>query len=156
MLRTAIATTALVLLSLMTACGTPPSGRPAAGVLFNPRSDDYPFSKAVRVGDMLYLSGALGLTDVGKAIVEGGIVAETERTMALIGQTLGEYGLTYADIVKCTVMLSNMDEWPAFNEIYARYFEPGRYPARSAMGVKALALGARLELECWAYAPRSR
>ena len=125
MLRIATATTASVLLSLVSSCGTSPSRRPSADVLFNPRSDDYPFSKAVRVGDMLYMSGALGLTDDGKAIVEGGIVAETERTMALIGQTLDEYGLTYADIVKCTVMLANMDE-PRFGNHAAFSWLQGR------------------------------
>jgi len=127
-----------------------------SGPVFFPRADDYPFSSAVQVGDVLYLSGRIGVAEDGESVVPGGMPAETRRMMELIGQTLEEHGLTYRDVFKCTVMLADMGEWPAFNAIYARYFEPGRYPARSAMGVNGLALGARVEMECWAYAPPKR
>ena len=127
-----------------------------SGVQFYPRTDSYPFSSAVQVGDVLYLSGQLGAAADTKSLVPGGMPAETHRMMDLIGDTLKEHGLTYADIFKCTVMLADMSEWPAFNSIYASYFKPGHYPARSAMGVSGLALGARVEMECWAYAPKKR
>ena len=110
-----------------------------------------PFSQAVRVGDILYLSGALGNVPGKLEVVPGGIEPETRRTMENIGALLEENGLTFADVFKCTVMLADMAEWDAFNRIYVGYFEPGRLPARSAFGANGLALGARLELECWAY-----
>ena len=125
-----------------------------SGVKFYPRTDSYPFSSAVQVGDVLYLSGEIGVAADGKSLVPGGMPAETQRMMFLIGETLEEHGLTYADVFKCTVMLADMSEWPAFNSIYASYFKPGHYPARSAMGVSGLALGARVEMECLAYAPK--
>jgi enamine deaminase RidA (YjgF/YER057c/UK114 family) len=64
-------------------------------------------------------------------------------------------GCTFADVVKCTVFLVDMAEWPAFNEIYATYFD-GRFPARSALGAAALARGARIEVECIAKLPAGR
>ena len=82
----------------------------------------------------------------------GGIEAETERIFERIEATLAQHGLGMDDIFKCTVMLADMSEWPAFNKIYAGYFEEGKYPTRSAMGVNGLALGARVEMEVWAYA----
>jgi len=131
------------------------AGEPS-GVHFYPRTDNYPFSSAVQVGDVLYLSGQIGAADDGKSVVPGGIPAETPRMMELIGRTLEEHKLTYGDLFKCTVMLADMHDWPAFNEIYASYFKPGHYPSRSAMGVSGLALGARVEMECWAYAPQRK
>jgi len=110
-----------------------------------------PFSQAVRVGDILYLSGALGNVPGKLEVVPGGIEPETRRTMENIGALLEENGLTFADVFKCTVMLADMAEWDAFNRIYVSYFEPGRLPARSAFGASGLALAARVELECWAY-----
>lgn len=111
-----------------------------------------PFSQAVRVGDILYLSGALGNASGKLELVSGGIEAETRQTMENIGATLKENGLTFANVFKCTVMLADMAEWDAFNHIYVSYFEPDRLPARSAFGANGLALGARVELECWAFA----
>jgi 2-iminobutanoate/2-iminopropanoate deaminase len=109
-----------------------------------------PFSNAVRVGDMLYLSGALGVKTDGT--VPSGIEAQTHQTMANIGDVLKGQGLGFGDIVKCTVMLDNMADWPAFNKVYATYFPDKNFPARSAFGADGLALGALVELECWAYA----
>lgn len=113
-----------------------------------------PFSQAVRVGDVLYLSGALGNVPGTLELVPGGIEAETRQTMANIETVLKENGLTFADIFKCTVMLADMSQWAAFNRVYLEYFDPDRLPARSAFGANGLALGARLELECMAHMPR--
>ena len=109
-----------------------------------------PFSAAVRVGDMLYLSGAIGKRPETLALVEGGIAAEARQAMDNIGSVLAACGLGFADVVKCTVMLADMGEWRAFNEVYVGYFEPGRLPARSAFGASGLALGARVEIEAMA------
>jgi reactive intermediate/imine deaminase len=109
-----------------------------------------PFSAAVRVGDMLHLSGALGNRPGTLTLVEGGIAAEARQAMDNIGRVLAACGLGFADIVKCTVMLADMGEWRAFNAVYVEYFEPGRLPARSAFGATGLALGARVEIEAMA------
>jgi 2-iminobutanoate/2-iminopropanoate deaminase len=142
------------LAAMGSAFATPPAAPP--GLRYFPRTDDYPFSSAVQVGDVLYLSGQIGAAQDERSVVPGGLPAETRRMMELIGQTLEEHGLTYADLFKCTVMLADLRDWPAFNTIYASYFKPGRYPARSAMGVSGLGLGALVEMECWAYAPQTK
>jgi reactive intermediate/imine deaminase len=109
-----------------------------------------PFSDAVRVGDMLYLSGQLGIGQDGK--LPAGIEAQSRQTMDNIGAVLKGQGLGWGDVVKCTVMLDNMADWPAFNQVYVTYFPDRKFPARSAFGADGLALGALLEVECWAYA----
>lgn len=110
-----------------------------------------PFSKAVRAGDVLYLSGVIGRTADGK--VPDGIEAQTKAAMDAIGATLTGVGLGYGDIFHCTVFLSDMKTWPAFNKVYVGYFREGQLPARSALGVNGLALpGALMEIECQAYA----
>jgi 2-iminobutanoate/2-iminopropanoate deaminase len=109
-----------------------------------------PFSEAVRVGDMLYLSGQIGNTPDGK--LPEGIDAQARQAMDNIADVLKKQGLGFGDVVKCTVMLDNMANWPAFNKVYETYFPDGKFPARSAFGADGLALGALLEVECWAYA----
>jgi 2-iminobutanoate/2-iminopropanoate deaminase len=110
-----------------------------------------PFSQAVRVGDVLYLSGALGNIPGTRELVPGGMEAQTRQTMDNIGAVLKQNGLSFADIFKCTVMLADMSRWEDFNKIYVTYFNPDRLPARSAFGTNGLALGAEVELECLAY-----
>ena len=90
--------------------------------------------------------------DSGGTLVPGGIEPETRAMFARIGQTLKQHGLGFDQVFKCQVFLADMADWPKFNAIYASYFKKGRYPARSAMGVNGLALGARVEMECWAWA----
>ncbi len=109
-----------------------------------------PFSEAVRVGDVLYLSGQLGRGPDGK--LPEGIEAQTKQTLDNIGATLKLAGLTHADIFHCTAMLADMKLWPDFNKVYVTYFPEGKRPARSAFGANGLALGALIELECQAYA----
>jgi 2-iminobutanoate/2-iminopropanoate deaminase len=110
-----------------------------------------PFSQAVRVGDVLYLSGALGNIPGTLELVPGGMEAQARQTMDNIGAVLEQNGLSFADIFKCTVMLADMSRWADFNKIYVTYFNPDRLPARSAFGTNGLALGAEVELECLAY-----
>jgi enamine deaminase RidA (YjgF/YER057c/UK114 family) len=73
--------------------------------------------------------------------------------MENIKATLKRHELDMGDIIKCTVFLADITDWPEFNKVYASYFEKGRYPARSALAAAALALGARVELECMAALP---
>lgn len=110
----------------------------------------YPFSPAVQVGKMLYLAGQIG-TDSSNALVAGGIQPETRQTLENIKDVLARTGSSMERVVKCTVMMADMKEWPAMNEVYATYF-PRHKPARSAFGATALALGARVEIECMAVA----
>lgn len=123
--------------------------KPFVEFLNRDAESDWPFSDAVRVGDWLILSGKIG-TDGARKLVPGGIQAETKQTMENLRSVLEAYGSSFDDVVKCTVMLADMKEWPAMNEVYRTYFKKGRYPARSALGASGLALGARVEIECWA------
>ena len=125
----------------------------AAPPVYFPSDYPFPFSDAVQVGDLLILSGQIGAKPGTTAVVPGGIEPETRQVMANIDASLKRRGLGMEAVVKCTVMLADMKDWPAFNKIYATYFTKGRYPARSALGVNGLALGAKVELECWAYSP---
>lgn len=151
----------LVVVPLAAACTAPepPSGTPdAAGTpppevtyLATPEQEalELPFSEAVRVGSMLYLSGQVGNLPGTLELVEGGIQAETRQTMENTRAVLERYGSSLDRVVKCTVMIDDMDEWPAMNEVYVEFF-PENKPARSALGADGLALGAAVEIECWA------
>ena len=111
----------------------------------NPQSTA-PFSPAVRVGNMLYLAGQLG-TDHGK-LVAGGIGPETKQALTNIKIVLEANGSDMEHVVKCTVFLADMKEWPAMNDVYRTMFTAGKFPARSAFGTTGLANDARAEIEC--------
>ncbi len=112
-----------------------------------------PFSPAVQVGDLIFLSGQIG-TDASASggVVPGGIEAETRQTLENIKDVLTRIGRSMDDVVKCTVMMADMAEWERMNGVYRTYFREGRLPARSALGANGLALGARVEIECIAKA----
>lgn len=116
------------------------------------RAAKLPFSQSVRVGDVVYLSGCLGNIPGSMELVPGGMEAETRQMMQNIARALEPHGLGFDAIFKCLVMLADMSEWGAFNKIYVPYFPTDRMPTRSAFGTNGLALGARVEMECWAYA----
>jgi 2-iminobutanoate/2-iminopropanoate deaminase len=126
--------------------------RPAVEHLGRPNlnGQPLPFSDAVRVGDVLYLSGQLGIGADGK--LPDGIEAQTKQTLENVGAILKRQGLGYEDVFHCTAMLSDMANWPAMNKVYVTYFPEGKRPARSAFGASGLALGGLIELECQAYA----
>ena len=109
-----------------------------------------PFSDAVRVGDILFLSGQIGITPDGK--LPDTFDGQARQTMENIDGTLKARGLGWGDVFKRTVFIADMKNWPVFNAVYVSYFPTGRLPARSAVGANGLALGAMLELECMAYA----
>ncbi len=109
-----------------------------------------PFSVAVRVGDTVYLSGAIGRRADGS--LPDGFEAQAKQTMDNVGAALKAAGVGWADVFKCSVMIENMADWPAFNKIYVPYFPADKLPARSAFGADGLALGALIELECLAHA----
>ena len=107
------------------------------------------FSEVVRVGNMLYLSGQLGVNASG-TLVSGGVKAETKQVMDNIRGILERNGSGMEHVVKCTVMLLDIADRPAMSEVYAGYFPKERMPARSTFGTTGLALGARVEIECMA------
>lgn len=135
----------LVLL-LAAACAT---SQPRVEFLARPGSPG-PFSEAVRVGDILFLSGVLGTDSTGK-LAPGGIGPETQQALENVKAVLARNGLTMDRVVKCTVMLADISEWAAMNRVYTTYF-PGTKPARSAFATGGLVLNGRLELECIAAA----
>jgi len=106
-----------------------------------------PFSDAVRVGDILYVSGKLGNIPGTMNLAEGGIGPETRQTLENIKASVERHGFSMDRPIKCTVFLADIAEWAAMNEVYVEFF-PGRKPARSAVGVSGLALNARTEIEC--------
>ena len=118
------------------------------------RGLDLPFSEAARVGDLIFLSGMIGIRPGTMQLVSGGMEAEARQTLDNVRAMLRAAGAVPRDVVKCTVMLEDMADWPAFNRIYVEFFGAHR-PARSALGADGLALGAKVELECIARAPRS-
>ena len=104
-----------------------------------------PFSDAVRVGNLLFLSGKLGTTADGLA--PGGISGETRQALENIKASLERHGSSMDRVVKCTVFLADMAEWGQMNEVYVTFFGDN-LPARSALGTSGLALGGRVEIEC--------
>jgi reactive intermediate/imine deaminase len=109
-----------------------------------------PFTPAVQVGDVLYLAGQIGTAaSTQGGVVPGGIQPETRQTMLNIKDVLEKSGSSMDHVFKCTVMLADMKEWDAMNEVYASFF-PNHKPARSALGANGLALNARVEIECLA------
>jgi len=107
-----------------------------------------PFPEGCVVGDLVFLSGQLGNRPGTLTLVEGGIRAEATQTLANIEAILKAQGLGVENLVRCTVMLADIAEWPAFNEAYVAFFAGRPLPARSALGCNGLALGARVEIEC--------
>jgi reactive intermediate/imine deaminase len=158
-MRQSLPSLLLVSVLLSAACGTPPAPQPAATATPVPpaRPDfinlvepwPYPFSSAVRAGRFIFVSGQIGteIVDGAPRLVGGGIEAETRRTLDNIRDILAKAGSSLERVVKCSVMMADMAEWPAMNTIYATYF-PGPKPARAAWGASGLALGARVEIDC--------
>jgi enamine deaminase RidA (YjgF/YER057c/UK114 family) len=108
---------------------------------------DFPFSDVVTTtGGLVFISGLVGTDETGE-LVPGGLKAETHAIFTQMQAYLAHLNLDLTDVVKCLVMIDDIDQWGDFNGVYTSYFKPP-YPARSAMGADGLALGASLELEC--------
>lgn len=113
-----------------------------------------PFSDAVRVGSMLYLSGQIGNRPGTLYLAPGGIRGEARQALENVRAILVRNGSSLEQVVRCTVFLADIAEWSAFNEVYVESF-PSDPPARSALAASGLALGARVEIECMAVGPAS-
>ena len=110
-----------------------------------------PFTPAIRSGDLVFASGAIGVT-TGTTLAPGGIGPETRQAMENLDRVFQAAGTRLTNAVKCTVFLADMADYAAMNAAYASFF-PAVPPARSTVAVSALAFNARVEIECIAAAP---
>jgi len=108
-----------------------------------------PLSSAVRVGNMLYLSGQIGIVPGSTQLADTGIAGQTKQTLENIKAVLSYAGSSLERVVRCTVYLVDMRDYAKMNAVYASYF-PKDPPARSTVATNGLALGARVEIECTA------
>ncbi|MEJ1222951.1 RidA family protein [Sediminicola sp. 1XM1-17] len=104
-----------------------------------------PFSDAVEVGNLFFLAGQIGMDHSTRTLISGGIKAETEQTIKNIAAVLQHHGMDLDRVVKCTVILSTMDDFAAFNEVYSQYFT--KKPARTTFAASGLAANAKIEIE---------
>lgn len=112
-----------------------------------------PFSSAVKVGNLLFLSGQIGNVPGTRQLADTGIAGQTRQTFENIKTVLAAAGSSLQRVVKCTVFLVDMRDYGAMNAVYAQYF-PADPPARSTVAGTGLALGARVEIECVAVVGR--
>ena len=112
-----------------------------------------PFSAAVRIGDLVFLSGQIGNVPGTRQLADTGIAGQTRQTFENIKTVLAAAGTSLERVVKCTVFLVDMRDYAGMNAVYAEYF-PKDPPARSTVAGSGLALGARVEIECIAAAGR--
>jgi 2-iminobutanoate/2-iminopropanoate deaminase len=138
-----LALTAAACLLVSTASAKPPEFL-NSGKVYPP---NVPLAEAVRLENTLMLSGQIGIQPGTLKLVPGGLKEETRQTMENIRTTLAAHGYTMSDLVKCTVMLADIGKWGEFNEIYKTFFKD-HFPARSALGVTGLAIGAQVEVDC--------
>jgi 2-iminobutanoate/2-iminopropanoate deaminase len=138
----------LMTLLLLAACERGTDRAPVVDYIPVAGNPQLPFSDAVRVGHMLYLAGQLGTDSTGH-LVSGGIAGETRQALENIRRVLERNGSSLDQVVKCTAMLADIQDWGAMNQVYVTYFRK-HLPARSAFATTGLVMGARVELECWA------
>lgn len=105
-----------------------------------------PYSQAVEANGMLFISGQIPINPATGTIVGDDIQLQTEQVLENLGAILEEAGYSYTDVIKCTCLLDDMNNFKAMNEVYARYFTVEQ-PARAAFGVVALPLGVKIEIE---------
>jgi len=110
-----------------------------------PKKADAPFSDAVQVENLFFLSGQIGMNHTTRTLVSGGIKTETRQTLENIKEVLAQHNLLMSDVVKVTVILDNIEDFSTFNEIYKSYFP--QKPARTTFAAEALARGAKIEIE---------
>lgn len=118
----------------------PAKGAPAVG----------PYNHAVRVGDLLFCAGQIPLDPATGQLVPGDIKAQTQRVLENVKCILDDQGLTFANVVKSSVFLTNLAEFAGMNEVYSQYFT-GDFPARSTIQVAALPRAASVEIEVIAH-----
>jgi 2-iminobutanoate/2-iminopropanoate deaminase len=106
-----------------------------------------PYSQAIAAGAYVFTSGQIGLDPATGQLVDGGVEAQTRQVMANLAAVLAAAGLTFADVVKTTIFLVDMNDFAAVNAVYGESFDDGAKPARTTVAVAALPRGARVEIE---------
>ena len=109
-----------------------------------------PYSQAIKAGDFLFASGQIPLDPVNGRIVAGGVKEQTEQSLKNVGAILEAVGLTFDDVVKTTVYITNMNFFGTVNEVYGKYFQK-TLPARSCVEISKLPKDALVEVEIVAY-----
>ena len=112
-----------------------------------------PYRPIVRAGEWLVLSGQLGLSD-GR-LVDGGVQLQLRQALLNLATLLDTEGATLSDVVKTTLFLRHIDDYPAVNDTYLEVFSGHHLPARAAVAVAGLPMGALVEIDAWAYQPHS-
>ena len=112
---------------------------------------NFPFSDAAIVGNIIYVSGQIGSKPGTREVVEGGISAETTQTLNNIKMVLNDLGSNSDKIFKCLCMLEDINDYNEMNKAYTTFFNSrDNLPSRSTFAGSGLALGAKIEIECWA------
>jgi len=111
----------------------------------NPARATAPFSEAVQAGNLFFLAGQIGMDRAAGKLADGGVKGETEQAIKNIQGVLKYHGLTLDNVVKCTVILSDINDFKAFNEVYVKYFT--KKPARTTYAAAGLAVGAKIEID---------
>jgi 2-iminobutanoate/2-iminopropanoate deaminase len=137
----------LLILVLATAC----AGAPAYHTLPERTALNLPYSDTVRTGHLLFLAGTVGADPATRKLVPGGVMPETRQALENIRANLVVHGSSLDRVVKCTVFLADINDFERMNGVYREFF-PANEPARTTVGVAALPLGARVEVECIAAA----
>ncbi len=137
----------ICILSLLISCKTENTNPTAIfHKTHEPKKVNAPFSDAVQVGNLFFLSGQVGMDHTTRKLVPGGIKAETKKVLENIKEVLAQHQMTMDNVVKCTVILSDIDDFSAFNQVYTTYFP--QKPARTTFAASGLAVGAKIEIEC--------
>ncbi|MBT8186395.1 MAG: RidA family protein [Croceitalea sp.] len=110
-----------------------------------PKKQNAPFSDVVQAGNLFFLAGQIGMDHTTRTMVEGGLKAETEQSIINIKDVLAQHNMTLDNVVKCTVILSTMDDFSAFNEVYTQFFT--KKPARTTYAASGLARNAKVEID---------
>ncbi|MBP7997742.1 MAG: RidA family protein [Chloroflexi bacterium] len=106
-----------------------------------------PYSQAIRLGNLVFTSGQIALDPSTGKLVEGDVVAQTHQVMKNLQSVLAAAATDLSQVIKTTVFLQNMGDFPVFNQTYAQYFS-SQPPARSTVEVTKLPLGGLVEIEC--------
>ncbi len=148
MIRLFASIAVIVLFATHSLADTPPAtAKPTRKQVLVPGSGAAPLSAVVRAGDLIFVSGQLGLAPGSKELVPGGIGPETQVALEGVAANLAKVGLGMEDVVKCTVFLADMAEFPQMNEVYAKFFAKDP-PARSTIAAAGLVRKAKVEIEC--------
>lgn len=143
-------------LLLLTACYSAPERTPPVFHQAPPGAlQSLPFSEATTANGLLFVSGQIGNLPGTLTLAPGGIQGESQQALTNLRAVLERHGCSLRDVVKCTVFLADIAEWPVFNDAYREVFQ-APFPARSALAASGLALGSRVEVECIAVVPAAR